>query len=189
MPSKIRPDDWDYFFRKNTPRRGGPLRALSNILIFGMVLTLLGVGGAFAFNSYSTRQARLLETAIAERTAEIAAGVTRTALTQSTREARTAAAINQAATANAATPTVGGTGQGSVIAGGNLRSEPRIAADTVIGLIWPGDEVVFLEQQSTASGIWYRVRVTREAASREGPGVATGTEGWASSTLLSAPGQ
>lgn len=189
MPSKIRPRDWDYYFSPNTPRRGGPLRALSNILILAFVLALLGFGGTYGFNAYTAQQARLRQTAIARSTADAVEVVTRTARTLSTREARTAVALNLTATAGAGAPTAApGAGQGSVIAGGNLRSEPRIANETVIGLIWPGDEVTFLEQQQTQGGVWYRIRVTREAANRGGAGVAVGTEGWASGTLLSPPG-
>lgn len=189
MPSKIRPSDWDSYFSQNTPQRGGPLRVLANILIACVVLALLGFGGSFAFTSYSSQQTRLRQTAIARETAETIAFTTRTAITLSTREARTAVALNQTATAGAVAPTVTGIAQGSVVAGGNLRSEPRLANDTVIGLIWPGDEITFLDQQATTNGVWYRIKITREAANRGGAGVAVGTEGWASSTLLSAPGQ
>ena len=189
MPSKIRPGDWDYYFSPNNPRRGGPLRAVANILIFGVILLLVGVGGRYAYATYTVRQERMRETAIAQSTANTLAMTTRTALTLATREARTAVALNLTATAGAATPTVDGASLGKVIAGGNLRSEPRVANETVLGLIWPGDEVAFLEQQSTPSGVWYRIRVVREGQNRGGAGVAAGTEGWASGTLLSAPGQ
>ncbi len=189
MPSKIRPGDWDYYFSPNNPRRGGPLRAMANILIFAVVLILLGVGGRYAYATYTVRQERMRETAIAQSTANTIALVTRTAVVQETREARTAVALNLTATAGVVTPTVDGATLGTVIAGGNLRSEPRVANETVLGLIWPGDEIAFLEQQSTPNGVWYRIRIVREGQSRGGAGVAAGTEGWASSTLLSAPGQ
>jgi hypothetical protein len=76
-------------------------------------------------------------------------------------------------------------GIGAVNSGGNLRSEPRVADDTVVGLIWPGDQITFLEQLDVDGQVWYRIQVTREAPNRGGAGVAVGTEGWASASLLS----
>jgi hypothetical protein len=73
-----------------------------------------------------------------------------------------------------------------VLRGGNLRSAPRIVDDTVIGLIYPGDQVIFLEEQLVGGDSWFRIRVTDVAGDRSG-GVGPGTEGWASSILLSPP--
>lgn len=190
MPSKIRPGDWDYYFGPKAPRRGGPLRALSNLLIFGVVLSLLGVGGAFALRSYGEQQARVQQTAVAVATNNVLELQSRTARALSTREARTAVAAQQqtsAATAAATPSPPAALGVGAVVAGGNLRSEPRVVPETVIGLIFPGDEVAFLEQQQVAGGPWFRIRVTKAAAARGDGAVAEGTEGWASATLLSAP--
>lgn len=61
---------------------------------------------------------------------------------------------------------------GTVINGGNLRTEPRIASDTVIGQLIAGDEVVFLEGRTLGEST---------------EGVPVETEGWFSSTLLSPP--
>jgi hypothetical protein len=189
VPSKIRPGDWDYFFGPKAPRRGGPLRALSNLLIFGVVLALLGVGGVFALRSYGEQQTRVQQTAVAVATNNVIELQARTARALSTREARTAVAAQQQSTAAAAaTPTVvAALGVGAVVAGGNLRSEPRVAPETVIGLIFPGDEVAFLEQQSTEAGPWFRIRITRAAPARGDGAVAEGAEGWASASLLSPP--
>lgn len=187
MPSKIRPDDWVYFFHSKTPHRGGPLRALANVLICAVLLAIIGFGGSYAFDTYTERQTALAETAVIQQTAIYEAGLESTARIVSTLEARTAIALEQTATAEAANAVPEGIGSGSVIAGGNLRSEARVAPETVIGLIWPGDEVVFLEEQATPNGTWYRIKVTRLATNRQGEGVPEGQEGWASSTLLTPP--
>jgi hypothetical protein len=182
----MRPNDWDYYFGPHAPRRGGPLRALANLLIFGLVLGLLGASGAFAWNQYGTLQVARSQTAVAQETVNVAIIASRTARTLSTREAATAAVVaGQTATAGVAPPTPAALGLGSIAPpGGNLRREPRIAPETVIGLVWPGDEVALLEQQSTASGVWYRIRITKIGPNRAGEGVPVGTEGWASGTLL-----
>ena len=185
MPSKIRPGDWNYYFGPNAPRRGGPLRVLSNLLIFGLVLALLGVGGIYALNAYRTQRDRNVAVRLTSNAVQF---VTQT-VRAGTREAATTAAFAQTATAGAVTPTPAEAtlGLGNVIAGGNLRQEPVVPAGAVIGLIWPGDEVTFLEQQSNSNGLWYRIRVTKEGSNRGGAGVPAGTEGWASSTLLTPP--
>ena len=189
MPSKIRPRDWDYYFGTNAPRRGGPLRALSNVLIFGLVLALLGAGGLFAARSFETQRTQVRQTSQAQALLNTQILATRTAGAQSTAEAAIAAQAQQEATAIAAppTPAVPLIGVGSVVAGGNLRREPVVSPDTVLGLIYPGDEVAFLDQQNAGGGLWYLIRVTRVGPARTGDGVSEGTEGWASSTLLSPP--
>ncbi|NJO06777.1 MAG: SH3 domain-containing protein [Chloroflexaceae bacterium] len=48
--------------------------------------------------------------------------------------------------------------------GGNLRSEPRIAAENVLAQVCPGDEVEVLEQQERDDIGWVRVRVLLRAA-------------------------
>lgn len=187
VPSKIRPDDWVYYFHPNTPRRGGPLQAFITIVICAVLLAVVGVGGTYAYDAYTERQASLAETAVVQQTAIQAANLESTARIAATHEARTAVALAATATAEAANAVPDGIGRGSVIAGGNLRTEPRVAPETVIGLIWPGDEIVFLEEQVTDNGIWYRIKVTRPAENRQAEGVPEGQEGWASSSLLSAP--
>jgi hypothetical protein len=72
---------------------------------------------------------------------------------------------------------------GTVTNGGNMRSEPRIAPETVIAQVCPSDQVEFLEQQ----GGWYRIRVYATAADCVANRAAAGTEGWVSATLLSQP--
>ena len=78
-------------------------------------------------------------------------------------------------------------GVSEVIQGGNLRSEPRIADETVIGLIWIGDRVTLLEQGEIDGQRWYHVRVDSLATGHSGSSVAQGTIGWASAKLLAEP--
>jgi hypothetical protein len=75
----------------------------------------------------------------------------------------------------------------SVINGGNLRTEPRIAPDTVIGQVCPGDSAVVLENQQVEGIQWYRIRVTTLAEDCVPERVPSDTEGWLSSVLLSIP--
>jgi hypothetical protein len=68
--------------------------------------------------------------------------------------------------------------------GGNLRSAPRIAADTVIGQICPDDQVTVLSSQSLGAAIWKRIRVISTAKACHPERVPIGTEGWLNSSLL-----
>jgi len=70
---------------------------------------------------------------------------------------------------------------GVVINGGNLRTAPQVAANTVIGQVCPGDTLFLLEQNNQG---WYRIRITTLAANCHPQRVAAETEGWLSSTLV-----
>lgn len=185
MPPKADPRDWDRLFRPNAPRRGGPLRALSNLLIAFVVLGLLGGAAFFAlrFGLDRARQAvAMTQVAIETNNAQVLAQ--RTAAAE--RTASAIAAATAAATPTAAPETL--LGRGSVVAGGNLRSAPEVSPETVIGQICPGDQVDFLEQATAADGaIWYRIRVTQQGQNCSAQQVTVGSLGWASSTLLSPP--
>jgi hypothetical protein len=74
-----------------------------------------------------------------------------------------------------------------VVKVGNLRSEPRIAADTVVALICPDDTVAFLSRAVIGDSSWYRVRIETIAADCDPQRAQAGTEGWVSSVLLGAP--
>jgi hypothetical protein len=92
----------------------------------------------------------------------------------------------------AATPTPWPTeepafGAAAIVQGGNLRSAPRIAHDTELDLVWPGDRVAFLERRVLDARVWYRVRVTEPAADRAGRGASAGAAGWISAALLTKP--
>ncbi len=187
MPARVDAKDWNRHFRKGARRRGGPLQALANVLIIGIVLVLL-VGGAVFAVQYSAAQNRAAQ-ATQQAQATTTAGVifaTRTARVEAPLATETALAEVAAATATAisAQPTIG---TGSVIAAGNLRSEPRIAPETVMGQICIGDEVMFLEEQLVSEDLWYRIQITGIAVDCTPERVAIDTIGWASSTLLSAP--
>jgi hypothetical protein len=182
VPSKIRPGDWDRLFAPNASRRGGPLRALMTMLITLVLIVVVAAGGLYLVRYRAQQTASLIATATA------------VAPTIQARETQTAAAVANAtatrvaqrtATVVAAQPQI--LGVGTVTNGGNLRSEPRVAPETVLGLVWPGDEIAFLEQRDVDGQVWFRIRVTREAGNRGGQGVPATTEGWASATLLSQP--
>ncbi|MFL5806426.1 MAG: SH3 domain-containing protein [Roseiflexaceae bacterium] len=183
MPAKIHPGDWDRLFAPNAPRRGGPLRALVNVLLTIIIITLLGVGGVFAINYRNNQIATQAATATAiaptiaairTQTAEAKANATATYVTS-----RTATAIAKQPTPE---PSLGA---GIVVSGGNLRQEPPGGA--VIGLIWPGDEVFYIQEQQVGGQTWFRIRLIKPASNRSGEGVAAGTVGWASGTLVSPP--
>jgi hypothetical protein len=185
VPPKTDPRDWDRHFRSGAARRGGPLRALANMLLFGVTLTILGGATVFAWNFGRERarenaaaNARMVETSNA---AVIA-----------TRTARALATVAAVPTVAAATPTAAPSeaaiGRGSVVGGGNLRSEPVVAPETVIGQVCAGDQVDFLEERTVADGsVWYRIRLTTAAGACTPQRVTVGSVGWASATLLSQP--
>lgn len=185
MPPRVDPRDWDRLFRPGTPRRGGPLRALSNVLLVGIVVVLVG-GGAFFGIRFGLDAVRASNAATARAVSTSNAAVIAT---------RTARAIEEtavAAAALAATPTATAVpepfGQGSVVVSGNLRSQPVVSPETVIGQICVGDQVDFLAQSTAADGsLWYRIRVTQVAPDCSNERVTIGSLGWASSTLLSSP--
>lgn len=67
----------------------------------------------------------------------------------------------------------------TIINGGNLRSEPQVVPETVIGQVCPGDQVLTLDTQ----GEWLHVRLLNPAADCVPERVATGMEGWVSHSL------
>ena len=180
MPGKIRNDDWERLFGPNVPRRGGPLQVLGHVL-----LALVLIGGLVTGTMFLLRyQAEQQQTAVVRATTLAA---TTNPLATATTVARTATAVAQAtAQAVVTQPTVvPELGRGQVIRGGNLRREPVVDETNVLGLIWPGDEISFLEQRDVNGQTWFRVRIMNAAANRGGQGVDPGIEGWASGTLLS----
>lgn len=89
------------------------------------------------------------------------------------------------ALAPTATPPAPPTGEGTRVA--NLRREPRIAEETIIGQICPGDTLVYLSAQQVGSEIWYQVRVTDIAQECSPSRVASGTSGWAAASVIAQP--
>lgn len=72
----------------------------------------------------------------------------------------------------------------TILRGGNLRSEPRLGDDTVLGLVWPGDRVAVYEQRTLGATSWLRVQIEQPAAKRGGAGAEAGAGGWISALLL-----
>ena len=183
MPAKIRPSDWDRLFAPNAPRRGGPLRALVNVLITIVLIALLSAGGVYAVN-YRNKQiadANATATAIAP---TIVAIQTQTALAIANATATRVAQRTATAIAKQPTPE-SSLGTGTVTNGGNLRKDaPR---GEVVGVLWVGDQVTFLQEQQVGGQTWFRIRLVKPAPDRGGPGAAAGAVGWASATLLSQP--
>jgi hypothetical protein len=68
--------------------------------------------------------------------------------------------------------------------GGNLRSEPALAPETVIGQVCPGDLVVVQEERQVGDIRWNRVVVDQVGSTCHANRVPAGTEGWISSVLL-----
>lgn len=181
MPPRAKPRDWERYFGPGAPRRGGPLRALANLLIAGTALALL-VGGGFFAVRFGLERARV------SASATVSAVETSNAAVLATRTAHALITATAEATPISGTPASAMIGRGTVLAGGNLRSEPRIAPETVIGQICPGDGVEFLEQRTTTDGsTWYRIRVTASSGVCTPQRVSVGSLGWASATLLSEP--
>jgi hypothetical protein len=69
----------------------------------------------------------------------------------------------------------------------NLRTDPRVADNTRQAILCPADSVEYLMQQTVEDLVWYRVRVLQLAADRNAQRAPAGTEGWASSKVVSAP--
>jgi hypothetical protein len=185
VAAKIRPGDWDRLFAPNAPRRGGPLRALVNVLLTFLTIALIGAGSIYAVNyrnqqiaSQTATQQAIAPTLIAQATARAAEA---TATVQARAAARTATAVAKQPTPEASL------GVGMVVAnGGNLREQPGVTSKA-IGLIFPGDEVTFLAEELVGGQTWFRIRLVKPAPNRAGDGVAPGTEGWAVGQILSQP--
>ncbi len=171
MPARVHPRDWDYYFRRNAPQRGGPLQAFIHMFVLILLVGLLTFGIIFALRYNEERLSLLAETQAEQATAEAEA-----------------ATLNPAVEEADAPPIAQTLGSGNVVASGNLRREPGVVTpETVIGQICSGDSIVFLDQQTINGAIWYRIRVTNLAASCDPQRVGPNTEGWAHNSLLSAP--
>ncbi|MCS6939795.1 MAG: SH3 domain-containing protein [Roseiflexaceae bacterium] len=188
----MRSDDWDRLFAPNAPKRGGPLRALINLVLFALLLGVLAMGVAWLVSQRQQQAERLAATATAYVGTVVpqltsVAGATQTVEAQGT---ATRIALRTATAQAAANPTSTpepGIGRGEVVRGGNLRREPLITQENVVGLIYPGDRITFLERRTVGGQVWFRIRVDQPAPERSGEGVPAGTEGWASALLLSTP--
>ncbi len=73
------------------------------------------------------------------------------------------------------------------IHGGNLRTEPRIAPETVQAQVCPGDQLALLEQQETNGIVWLHVSVVAVESDCVDGRAAIQSDGWLSSVLVSEP--
>jgi len=183
LPARTNPRDWDRLFRSNAPRRGGPIWAFANVLIAGIIIGVFVFGLRFALQ-YNTERVEMLQaTQVAQSTAQAA-----TAVATQTAEA----GLSATAQAEQTTLFAGASGVGNVVGnGGNLRSEPVIAPETVLGQVCPGDQVAILEERSVGTAPWYRIRLVELATApncQPARRIPVGNEGWISSTLISSPG-
>jgi len=170
VPSKIRPDDWDRLFAPNAPRRGGPLRALLNILIAVAVIALIGAGTAYAINFRQERFAQAVATATAF--APTAAAVrTATVLAEQQATATLVTARTATAVAKLPTPTPEGGLVATVANGGNVREAP--VNGRPLDQVNAGEAVRLLEKN--ADGSWFKITYARNGAT---------ITGWVSRTLL-----
>lgn len=162
MAQKTHSSDWDRLFNPNAPRRRGPIALFITVSLAICFLGVVMLGSGFGANKYGEYvEARAL---------------TATPLWKEYYAQQTATAQAQNITP---VPTTPAETRASVVNGGNLRSEPRVAPETIVGQVVPGDVVVLLENSTVEGGIWHRVRVVEPKGA-----VPAGTEGWISELLL-----
>ncbi len=200
MPPKADPRDWDRLFRPNAPRRGGPLRALANLLFVGAGVGIFVGGTFFALryglertrdNNIATAQAVETNNAMVNGTRTAAAAIraaTGTAVAIRASTVVTATTATQSATTTTPTTVVAIIGRSKVLKGGNLRKSTVVSPATVIGQVCPGDSVEVLEQTTVGGARWYRLRVTQivDVCTPTTPPqrVPANSLGWISSSLL-----
>jgi hypothetical protein len=166
VPSKINPKDWDNLFTPNAPRRGGPLRALLNILATLILLALLGGVAVFLLNVREERTAQAIATATSFAATNIPL---RTTTAQA--ELDTAATAMTARTASAAATPTPAPLTASVTNGGNVRESP--VSGQPLDQVQAGETVQLLEKNQGAS--WFKITYNRNGQA---------ITGWVSRTLL-----
>ena len=146
------------------------------VLVVGVVLVFVtGMTSISAFFSPAAATARPV--ALAGGLPTPAPTVTRTPVVTPTTVATPAPALTSAP----AIPT------GQVLLVSHLRTDPRVADNTRQAILCPDDSVEYLMQQTVEDLVWYRVRVVKLAADCNARRAPAGTEGWASSNVVSAP--
>ncbi len=154
MPTKPHSSDWDYHFGRTVRRRRGPIALFVTMTLTLAFLSIMAVGATFGAGRYR------------EYTADQA--LTATPLWEKYYADQTAtAAAQNAPAAPAAQATL------KVVKVGNMRSEPRVAPETVIGQVAAGDVATVLETRTVENDVWHRVRIN-----------SSGKEGWVSSILV-----
>lgn len=168
MASKINPNDWDRLFAPNAPRRGGPLRALLNVIGAMVLIVLLSGGAVFLLNVRAERFAQAVATATS---AAATALPQRTATAQAELGATATVVAARAATAAAAAQPTPALLTASVANGGNVREAPINGRP--LGQVSAGETVQLLEKNQ--DGSWFKITFTRDGQS---------ITGWISKTLL-----
>jgi len=69
----------------------------------------------------------------------------------------------------------------------NLRSAPRVADDTVVAKLCPGDTLDYVSRQQVGDDVWFRVRVAATGPACDPERAPVGLEGWAAASVLVAP--
>jgi hypothetical protein len=71
-----------------------------------------------------------------------------------------------------------------VTRGGSLRSEPRLALDTTIAYVCPGDEVQVLAEQQENQRTWLHIRVLAPSSDCATTHAMTNAEGWVDESVV-----
>jgi hypothetical protein len=150
------------------------------VLVVGIVLVFVtGMNSISAYFSPAAPTERPIS--LAGRLPTPAPTVTRTPVAKPTTLPTPEPARPTPATQTPATPT------GQVVLTSNLRTDPRVADDTRQAILCPSDLVEYTAQRTVEDIVWYRVRVIQLAADCNARRAPVGTEGWASSNVVSAP--
>ncbi|MEO7910657.1 MAG: hypothetical protein ABIV47_13505 [Roseiflexaceae bacterium] len=167
--------------RKKKPRGGGRLieLAIFGVLVLVVAAVLVFVTGLTSISAFlSPAAATARPIAIAGGLPTPAPTITRMPVVTPT---TVATPVPTAASATALAPT------GQVLLISYLRTDPRVADDTRQAILCPDDTVEYLKQQTVEDLVWYHVRVAQLAADCNARRAPLGTEGWASSNVVSAP--
>lgn len=158
MPNKLHSSDWERNFGSNARRRRGPIALFVTLTLVLSFLAIMAIGARFGVDRY--------------RQSVVAQSLTATPLWEKYY-------ADQTATALAKAPTAAPTSQTTlnVARPGNLRSEPRIAPETIVGEVAAGDTLAVIESRTVEDQLWYHVRLNNPAAQ----------EGWVNSALVAPP--
>ncbi len=166
---------------RNKKSRGGARLielAIFGVLVLVVAVVLVFVTGMTSISAFFSPAAPTAQPiALAGHLPTPAPTVTRTPVVVPTAVATPIPAL----AATPATPT------GQVLLTSHLRTDPRVADDTRQAILCPDDSIEYIAQQTVEDLVWYRVRVAQLAANCNALRASAGTEGWASSHVVSAP--
>lgn len=166
MPHKAHPSDWDRVMSPQARPRRGPVALLIIMALTIGFLVFISWSAGHGLRRYQQYQVALALTAT-PLWAEYYAQQTATAQTGSAATALPAPLPDTI---------------GSVIGTANLRSEPRVAPETILGVLEAGDRVAVLETHTVEDQVWHRISLRETSGA-----VAPGTEGWINGALLATP--